>query len=585
MKRFSLFAGILLGLLGISIQAQAACAISPTHSFINAGDSITLEAIGCTAGTDVQWFVGPTDVTMVAASIQTSAGSSTTFQFSTPASLPSGSNRYKVAIDGTLDGAAAYVVVGSPELTVNVQGAGTGTISSAPGGINNCASNCTAKFDGGSFVSLTPTPTSGSSFAGWGGDCSGTGDCTVHMTGARSVTASFSNAPQNGVCGGSNGGSFASAPSGLCTLGTPSSVTSNVSNFTWSCSGVNNGQSTNCSATRTYTVTPSAGSNGTISPNTAQTVAYGQGTSFTATPSTNYSAAFTSTCSGSANGNTYTVSSVASNCSVSVAFSNTPVNGVCGSANGVSTSTQPSSNLCSAGTASSVSAGTNSFTWSCAGSNGGQTPSCSAPHTYTVSASAGTGGSISPGSQNVTGGNTTSFTVTPNSGYSINTVTGCSGSLNGSTYTTGAVSAACTVTASFTEAVVGACGTLPSGTRVEDWTTYGTGNDSFFSVSSNSTKALRFTHDGSHPKGFFMWAGSSPLLVSVSLCPGVYPSDIPSAHKACTPKYAQMDAAVPFKTAVDDPDYACNLTSGTVYYLNLQTGTNSASPVVGYRTN
>jgi hypothetical protein len=71
------------------------------------------------------------------------------------------------------------------------------------------------------------------------------------------------------------------------------------------------------------------------------------------------------------------------------------------------------------------------------------------PVTHTVSAGAGTGGGISPSSQSVVSGDTTTFTVTPNSGYEINSVSGCAGNLSGSTYTTGAITADCTVAASF----------------------------------------------------------------------------------------------------------------------------------------
>ena len=56
----------------------------------------------------------------------------------------------------------------------------------------------------------------------------------------------------------------------------------------------------------------------------------------------------------------------------------TPVNGVCGSANGTAVSTAPTTNLCSAGTATVVG-GTGPWTWSCTGTNGGTTASCSAP--------------------------------------------------------------------------------------------------------------------------------------------------------------------------------------------------------------
>lgn len=72
--------------------------------------------------------------------------------------------------------------------------------------------------------------------------------------------------------------------------------------------------------------------------------------------------------------------------------------------------------------------------------------------TYQVSSTAGTGGSISPGSATVNAGGTTTFTVAANAGYVIGSVTGCSGTLSGNTYTTGAISANCTVSASFAAA-------------------------------------------------------------------------------------------------------------------------------------
>lgn len=70
-------------------------------------------------------------------------------------------------------------------------------------------------------------------------------------------------------------------------------------------------------------------------------------------------------------------------------------------------------------------------------------------NSWTVTASAGPGGSISPANLSVNEGDTASFIVTPDSGYSIASVTGCNGSLSGDTYTTGPVTADCTVTASF----------------------------------------------------------------------------------------------------------------------------------------
>ena len=76
-------------------------------------------------------------------------------------------------------------------LTVTKAGAGAGTVSSDPPGITACATTCSANFAPGIVVTLTATPQSGSTFAGWGGACSGTGSCQVTMDANRSVTATF----------------------------------------------------------------------------------------------------------------------------------------------------------------------------------------------------------------------------------------------------------------------------------------------------------------------------------------------------------------------------------------------------------
>ncbi len=82
------------------------------------------------------------------------------------------------------------------------------------------------------------------------------------------------------------------------------------------------------------------------------------------------------------------------------------------------------------------------------------------PATVTVSAASNAYGTISPSSRVVKSGETTTFTITPNAQY-LPTVTGCGGSLSGNTYTTGTITAACSVNATFN---------VPAGT---------TGNTSF----------------------------------------------------------------------------------------------------------
>ena len=60
------------------------------------------------------------------------------------------------------------------------------------------------------------------------------------------------------------------------------------------------------------------------------------------------------------------------------------------------------------------------------------------------------GGSIAPDTpQTVDDGDTTTFTLTPDAHHAIDSVTGCGGTLEGDTYTTAAITADCTVTATF----------------------------------------------------------------------------------------------------------------------------------------
>ncbi len=73
------------------------------------------------------------------------------------------------------------------------------------------------------------------------------------------------------------------------------------------------------------------------------------------------------------------------------------------------------------------------------------------PVTYTVTSSvSGVGGSITPPSASVTSGGTTSFTVAPDPGYRVTSVSGCGGTWSGANpFVTGTITANCAVTAAF----------------------------------------------------------------------------------------------------------------------------------------
>jgi len=88
------------------------------------------------------------------------------------------------------------VCQGTRSCVVSTQGSGTGTVTSNQGGIN-CTGNtgtCATSLATGTPVTLTATPTGGSTFGGWGGDCASFGTnltCNLTMTAAKAATATF----------------------------------------------------------------------------------------------------------------------------------------------------------------------------------------------------------------------------------------------------------------------------------------------------------------------------------------------------------------------------------------------------------
>ena len=103
-------------------------------------------------------------------------------------------------------------------LTVTKAGTGTGTVTSAPAGIN-CGATCAAPFASGTQVTLTAAPTTGSTFTGWGAPCSGTGTCVVTLTAATTVTATFTLSTTNFALtvteAGTGTGTVMSTPAGI----------------------------------------------------------------------------------------------------------------------------------------------------------------------------------------------------------------------------------------------------------------------------------------------------------------------------------------------------------------------------------
>jgi Leucine-rich repeat (LRR) protein len=143
----------------------------------------------------------------------------------------------------------------SSPFLLTVAKTGNGTVISSISGIN-CGNACSAQFTRGTSVTLTATPSTGSSFTGWSGDCSGTGSCVVSMTAAQSVTANFAVTAAPPVC------TLSASPSSIAA-GASSTLTANCSpaatSYSWTggaCAGTNGSSCTVTPSTNTtYTVT------------------------------------------------------------------------------------------------------------------------------------------------------------------------------------------------------------------------------------------------------------------------------------------------------------------------------------------
>jgi subtilisin-like proprotein convertase family protein len=220
----------------------------------NGSGTVTGTGISCPGDCSENYNYG-TSVTLTASA---ATGSS----FSGWSGACSGTGTCTVTMTTARSVAATFTLL-TYQLTVSTAGTGSGTVTGT--GIN-CPGDCSEIFNYGTSVTLTASPTNGSSFSSWSGACSGTGTCTVAMTAARSVTATFS-PPGNQTLTvtkiGSGSGTVTSSPSGIScgstcshafaynTVVTLTATPTSPSIFSgWSGAG--------CSGTGTCTVTMSA---------------------------------------------------------------------------------------------------------------------------------------------------------------------------------------------------------------------------------------------------------------------------------------------------------------------------------------
>jgi hypothetical protein len=95
---------------------------------------------------------------------------------------------------GAVEGTEAFVTASTFDLLINK--VGNGIITSNPIGMTCNSTTCTGTFDAGTLVKLTAKPATGYTFSGWsGGSCSGTDICSVNMSAAQTIKATFTAAP------------------------------------------------------------------------------------------------------------------------------------------------------------------------------------------------------------------------------------------------------------------------------------------------------------------------------------------------------------------------------------------------------
>jgi HYR domain-containing protein len=216
-----------------------------------------------------------------------------------------------------------------------------------------------------------------------------------------------------------------------------------------------------------FTITPSAGMNGTIDPSLPVAVAAGGTKNFTVTPDAGYTAVVGGTCGGTLAGNTFTTDPATASCTVAATFTQIPTYVVTplAGANGSINPSTPRTLLAGATTSFVVTPAPGyaaSVASDCGGAFDGVTymtapasADCTVTATFTlvtfnVVSSAGANGAISPsGTLPVPSATTASFTVTPDHGFGATVGGTCGGTLAGTTFTTAPVTADCTVVASF----------------------------------------------------------------------------------------------------------------------------------------
>ncbi len=179
---------------------------------LNGSGTVVSTPAGINCGSDcAETYPGGTSVTLTA-----SAASGYVFSGWTGSNISCpGTGACTITMNRAHSVGATFSPVATTSYVLQASRTGSGTVTSAPAGIN-CGSDCSQSYTSGTSVTLTATPAAGYTFSGWnGGGCSGTGACTVAMTMARSTTATFTAVNYTLTVSRTGSGSVTSTPAGI----------------------------------------------------------------------------------------------------------------------------------------------------------------------------------------------------------------------------------------------------------------------------------------------------------------------------------------------------------------------------------
>jgi hypothetical protein len=366
--------------------------------------------------------------------------------------------------------AVTSTFIAMPPVTLSVakDGTGEGVVQSIPQGVD-CGATCTANFPYGSTVELDLVAAAHSLFTGWSGACSGTSPCTVVLTSAASVGATFQRVRHLlTVSRSGTGKGTVTATLGPLNCGTTCSAlydeatvviltaqpdaTSTFQGWAGPCTGVGTCQVTMdqessvtasfAAAPVTYTITASATGNGTISPPGVTTLAAGRSQSYAITPGTGYRVNYVAVNGASVGAlSSYTFSNVRQNYTIKADF--VPITFA------ITVTQAPNASITPytyggflAGTSQTYSITPNagyhvadvlvdgasvgavtSYTFGNISANHTISATISANPSYAITATAGANGSISPpGTSTLLGGQNQKYTIAPASTYRVERV-------------------------------------------------------------------------------------------------------------------------------------------------------------------